>query len=68
MRGGAFLGKHIGELPQPPAPVGVGVGGSPTSFASGGGGVEEVDLEEKGNEKEEADLGESVRELWATGE
>ena len=36
--------------------------------SSGGGGVEEVDLEEKGNEKEEADLGESVRELWATGE
>ena len=32
LRGGAFLGKHIGELPQPPALLSVGVGCSSTSF------------------------------------
>ena len=32
LEGGAFLGKHIGELPQPPARVSVGVGCSPISF------------------------------------
>ena len=32
LRGGAFLGKHIDELPQPPALLSVGVGCSSTSF------------------------------------
>ena len=32
LEGGAFLGKHIGELPQPPALLSVGVGCSSTSF------------------------------------